>query len=151
MNPALLCRFCLIAFYICIILQALLYSTSLLSFFSNESQYYAKFLNIKCIWFARDTFALCLVSKFRCKHVSDFPLCTRKIISLKNNLYCMIHEIDFYARLPTIADFQIGWKAILWSKMLILFRVFHKLIVLPHLCPPQKFWPLMRAFNWGTI
>ena len=56
-----------------------------------------------------------------------------------------------YSICSTVANFQIGWKAILWSKMLILMKVFHKLIVLPHICPPQNFWPLTRAFKWCTI
>ena len=42
-------------------------------------------------------------------------------------------------------------EAILWSKMLIFKRAFHKLRVLPNLCPPQNFWPLIRAFKWVTI
>ena len=42
-------------------------------------------------------------------------------------------------------------EAILWSKMLILKRAFHKLRVLANLCPPKKFWQLMRSLKWGTI
>ena len=46
------------------------------------------------------------------------------------------------------------WKwseAILWSKMMIFKKAFHKLRVLPHLLQPQNFWPLIRALEWGTI
>ena len=39
----------------------------------------------------------------------------------------------------------------LWSKLLIFKRAFHRLRVLPHLCPPHSFWPLLRAFKWGTV
>ena len=38
-----------------------------------------------------------------------------------------------------------------WSKVLIFKRAFHKLKGPPHLCLAQIFWPLMRAFKWGTI
>ena len=41
-------------------------------------------------------------------------------------------------------------EPILWCKMLILKRAFHNLRVLPDLCPPQKFWQLIRALKWGT-
>ena len=37
-----------------------------------------------------------------------------------------------------------------WSKMLIFKREFHKVRVLPHFCQPHSFWPLLRAFKWGT-
>ena len=49
---------------------------------------------------------------------------------------------------------KIRWnqsEVILWSKMLIFKRAFHKLRLLPQLCPPQIFWPPMRGFKWGTI
>ena len=64
-------------------------------------------------------------------------------------IHFVCHSILLYIR--TVADFQIGWRAILWSKMVIFKRAFHKLRVLSHLCPPQKFWQLMRALKWGTI
>ena len=47
----------------------------------------------------------------------------------------------------TVMRLWLWSEAILWSKMLIFKRAFHKLRVLPHLCPPQKFWPLIRAFK----
>ena len=57
----------------------------------------------------------------------------------------------FHLKVDTVRSKWNHSEAILWSKMLIFKRVFHKLIVLPHLCPPQKFWPLIRAFKWYTI
>ena len=39
----------------------------------------------------------------------------------------------------------------IWSKILIFKRAFHKLRILPHLCPPHKLWQLMRALKWGTL
>ena len=61
---------------------------------------------------------------------------------------------SFYALLQyevhTIMSFWNWTIPDLWSKMLIFKRVFDKLILLLHFCTSQNFWPLMRAFKWGT-
>ena len=71
--------------------------------------------------------------------LSDF-ICAFKLLIL--GLFIGVHT--------DVAN-ENGPFAHLWSKMVIFKRVFHNHRVLPHLCPSQKFWPLMRAFNWGTI
>ena len=39
----------------------------------------------------------------------------------------------------------------IWSKILIFNRAFHKSRVLPNLCLPHSFWPLLWALKWGTV
>ena len=68
-------------------------------------------------------------------------------------LFCQFHTWPYNIQALKASSYSgVNWDqrfAILWSKMLIFERAFHKLRVLPHFCPPQNFWPLMIAFKWG--
>ena len=92
-------------------------------------------------WF---TWKFCMLPQLKVKLLQNKQLkfATLNFHKIPRNLRCSLCTV------------RSEWKwseAILWSKMLIYKRAFHKLRVLPDLCSPQKFWQLMRALKWGTI